>query len=118
MKPSATYEGTRDPGVIKGPIPVTFRRLRAKAAVTFGKGPKGPQEVDLAECGPVRVAEVELRVRRLPQQEPAEPLLAAGADDEVGVGLAGRVQVLGDVLDIEDLGQLLDRGAPAGVLVQ
>src|SRR5690606_41761388 len=54
---------------------------------------RSPQEVDLAELGPVRVTEVELTVRRLPQEETRQPHLTRGADDEVGVGDAGRVQV-------------------------
>ena len=57
-------------------------------------------------------------MRALPEQEAGQPLLARGADHQVGVGLALGVEVLGDVLDVEDLGQLLDRGAAGGVLVQ
>src|SRR5690349_274558 len=59
------------------------------------------QEVDLAEVGPQRVAEVELRVRTLPKQEPTESLLAGGADDQVRVRLASGVEVLRNVLDVE-----------------
>ena len=77
-----------------------------------------PQEVDVPEVRPVGLAEVELRVRALPEQEAGQPLLAAGADDQVRVGLALGVEVLGDVLDVEHLGQLLDRGAAAGVLLE
>ena len=55
---------------------------------------------------------------RLPQQEPAEALLAAGPDHQVRVGLACRVKVLGDVLDVDVLSELLDRGALARVLDQ
>ena len=35
-----------------------------------------------------------------------------------GSGWPGGVQVLGDVLDVEDLGQFLDRGAAGGVVLQ
>ena len=38
------------------------------------------------EVGPQRLGEVELGVRELPQQEVADALLAAGADEEVGLG--------------------------------
>src|SRR5438105_2501992 len=38
------------------------------------------------EIGPELLAEIQLRIRRLPQQEIGDALLAAGADDEVGVG--------------------------------
>ena len=36
---------------------------------------QGPEEVDVAEVGPVGLAEVELRRRALPEEEAAEPLL-------------------------------------------
>ena len=54
----------------------------------------------------------------LPEQEPGQPLLPGGADDQVRIGLAGGVEVLGDVLDVEQFGQFLDRGAPGRVLLQ
>jgi hypothetical protein len=50
--------------------------LATEPPLPGGVGAQRPQEVDLAEGGPVSVAEVELRVRALPQQESAEPLLA------------------------------------------
>ena len=65
-----------------------YLRSRAEPAVPRRVGPQRPQEVDLAEVRPVGVAEVELRVGALPEQEAAQPLLAGGADDQIGVGLA------------------------------
>ena len=62
----------------------------AVAALPGAEVAQRPQEVDLAEVRPERVAEVELRVDRLPQQEARQPLLARGADDQIGVGLARR----------------------------
>src|SRR3984885_11899823 len=59
---------------------------------------QGAEEVDLAERGPVRFAEIQLGVGALPEQEVGEALLSAGADHEVGVGTANRVQVSGDVV--------------------
>jgi len=60
-------------------------------ALPGGVAAKRPQEVDLAERRPVGVAEVQLGVHGLPEQEVGHALLTAGADDEVGVGLpAGR----------------------------
>jgi len=78
------------------------RRSAAEASTAHRVGPQGAQEVGPPEVGPVRLAEVELAVGALPQQEPREPLFAAGADDEVGVGLPAGVEVLGDVIDVED----------------
>ena len=48
----------------------------AEAAVAGGVGAEGAEEVDLAEGRPVGVAEVELRVNGLPQQESADALFA------------------------------------------
>src|ERR1700729_1064204 len=72
--------------------------LGSASALPGGVAAKCPQEVDLAERGPVGVAEVELGVHGLPEQEVGYALLAAGPDDQVGVGLPGRVQVPGDVV--------------------
>src|SRR5689334_4540033 len=83
---------------------VSPTRSAAVTPVAGGVGAQGAEEVDLAEGGPVGVTEVELGVGALPEQESAEALLARGADDQVRVGLAGRVEVLGDVLDVEHLG--------------
>ena len=90
--------------------------LGAEAAVPVAVRAQGPQEVDVAELRPVGVAEVELAVRALPEQEAGQPLLARGADQQVGVGLALGVEVLGDVLDVEEGGDLFEAGALGGVL--
>ena len=57
-------------------------------------------------------------MRALPEEEAAEPLLAGRADDEVGVGLPRGVEVLGDVLDVERLGELVEARAGLGVQAQ
>ena len=41
-----------------------------------------------------------------------------GPDHQVGIGLTRSVQMVGDVLHIEDLGELLDAGALGGVVVE
>src|SRR5699024_916472 len=64
---------------------------------------------------PERLAEVELAVRALPHQKTAQALFAGGADDQVRVGLALGVQMLGDLLHGDRLAQFLQR--PAGVHV-
>src|SRR5699024_7281605 len=58
----------------------------------------GAEEVRAAEVRPIGFAEVELGIGALPHQEPRQPLLSGGADDEVGVGLALGVEVLADLL--------------------
>ena len=96
----------------------TTRGSGPEAALALGVRTDGPQEVDAAEVGPERLAEVELRVGALPEQEAAEPLLARGADHEVGVGLALGVEVIGDVLDVDHVGELIERRAAGGVLLE
>src|SRR5689334_24700944 len=92
------------------------RASAAEAALALGVRTDRAQEVDAPEVRPQRLAEVELRVGRLPQQEATEALLARRADHQVGVGLALGVEVLGDVLDVDDVGELLERGALGGVV--
>src|SRR5690606_27577872 len=46
--------------------------LHPESALPVGVGAQGPQEVDLTEAGPVDVAEVELGVGALPEQEVRE----------------------------------------------
>ena len=62
--------------------------LAAEAAVAVGVVAQRPQEVDLAEVRPVGLAEVELAVRALPEQEAGQPLLAATCGSP-GRGRAG-----------------------------
>src|SRR3569833_323735 len=90
----------------------------AVAAMSRGVGADRPQEVDLAEVRPDGLAEVELRVGALPEHEAGEALLSRRADDEIRVGLAAGVEMLGNVLNVEDLGEFLDAGAPARLFVQ
>src|SRR4029079_1033738 len=57
----------------------------------------------LAEIRPQRVGDDDLGVRQLPEEEVADALLAAGADEEIGIwhalgGQALRDGVLGDLL--------------------
>ena len=66
--PRARLRRTTRAGGGAGPADVVG--LGPEAAVPLGVGPKGPQEVDVPEVGPVGLAEVELAVRTLPQQEP------------------------------------------------
>src|SRR5918992_676793 len=55
------------------------------------------------EVGPQPVAEVELRIGRLPDQEVADPLVASGPDEQVRLGQAARVQPLGDGVLVDGL---------------
>src|SRR5579862_4449363 len=56
----------------------------------------GTQEVHLAEGGPEHVGEIEFAVGALPQQEPRKADLAAGPDDELGIGEIWRIEIAAD----------------------
>src|SRR5207344_3054509 len=125
---AATHRPSRSDGTWGAAVPevpvrrftvaLTRRWSGAEPPVTRRVRAQGAQEVDPPEGGPVGVAEVELRVCALPQEEPAEPLLPRGPDHQVGIGLARGVQMVGDVLQVEELGKLLDAGALGGVVVE
>src|SRR5919197_109187 len=93
-------------------------RLLAEAALPLGVGAQRPQEVDLAEVRPVGVGEVVLRVGRLPQQEAGQADLPRGADDQVGVGHPGGVQVPGDLVGGQAAGRVRQLEALLGVLAE
>src|ERR1022692_5193216 len=48
------------------------------------------------EIGPIGRHEHQFAVSRLPEQEIRQPLLAAGADDEIGIGDIRRVKICAD----------------------
>src|SRR5438067_5532255 len=84
-----------------GSTPGLWRKLFAEsteAAAALLVVADGFVEVFSAEVGPEDWGEPELAVRRLPQEEVAQALLAAGSDDEVGVGHVGVGQALRDGL--------------------
>src|SRR6185437_3127976 len=93
-----------------------------EAALPAAVGGDGFVERLGAEVGPQRVGEVELGVGELPEEEVGDALLAAGADEEVGLrrvahGEEAPEALLGDrrdrVLDAAALGRLQDVPAPA-----
>src|SRR3546814_3958129 len=70
-------------------------------------------EVALVEVGPQLVDEDELAVGRLPEQEVAEPLLARGADHQIGIGNPGGQEAGSEALLVDVVGRDLagdDRG--------
>ena len=76
----------------------------------------GLEELLPAEVGPQHVGEHELRIGQLPQQEVRDAVLARRADDEVGIGLVGVVQVRpdGPLVDLAG-GHALGHQGPHGV---
>src|SRR6266508_4125463 len=87
---------------------------RSAGRAAGGVGAEGAEEVDLAERGPVGVAEIELGVGALPEQEVRHPLFAAGPDDQIWVGLPGGVEVVADVGGSELGGQAVEIVAGRG----
>src|SRR3954469_6488643 len=72
---------TRPPPSLTRPSrPPTAGSSAPVATFALGVRADRPEEVDPAEVGPVGLAEVELALGRLPQQEAAQPLLAGGTD--------------------------------------
>ena len=81
-----------------------------EASLALLVGADGPQEVDLAELGPVHVCEVEFAIGALPQQEPREADLSACSNDQVRIGKASGIKVSADGLRrdlIDDMFKLL-----------
>src|SRR5450830_1703277 len=125
--PSVTPDATRhvrhgrpDTHRVTQSSPAFTRRTRSAPEASLARSVRAhdPQEVDPPEVRPVRLPEVELGVRALPQQEAAEPLLARRPDHEVRVRLTLRVEVIGDVLDVELLDHVVEARAGLGVLAQ
>src|SRR3990172_3622791 len=63
------------------------------------------EEVIASEVGPQDIREVELGVRRLPEQEIGKPLLTAGPDDQVGIREIRRVQLGGERRVVNGVGR-------------
>ena len=90
----------------------------AEATVARAVRTQCTKEVHPAESRPVGLAEIEFRVHALPQHETGQSLLARGADEQVGVGLTARVEMPGDVFDVQPLSQLLDLGSLGRLFVE
>ena len=73
-------------------------------------------ELALAEVRPQRVAEIQLGVGEIPQQEIADALLAAGADQQVGIRQPGQRQVRAERGLVDVVGAQLAGDAALGEL--
>src|SRR5919204_6488413 len=74
------------------------RSSRPVTVFALGICVERPLELLAVEVRPQLLGEVELRVRRLPEQEIRESELAPGANDELGILKIGRIQVLPEAL--------------------
>ncbi len=68
----------------------------AKAAVPQAELIEGPGKYLVGEIGPEFIDENKFRIGALPQQEIRNALFAAGADEQVGIGNAGGVEIQGN----------------------
>ena len=95
-------------------MPALIRRVAsigpscAVPALALGELLERGFQIGLGEVGPQGLAEDELGVGALPEQEVAGALLAAGPDDQVGVRLAGGVELVAEALLVDVVG-----GTPA-----
>ena len=64
------------------------------------------------------LGEPHFRVGALPQQKPAQPLFARGADHQIGIRLAGGVEVLRDGFDGDGVDELLCGGTVGKFLAE
>src|SRR5437773_3882302 len=91
----------------------------AEAPRTAAEVGHGGRQVLAVEVGPRARREVELGIRALPQQEVAQPLLAARAHDEVdvrrAVGAARLAQTAREGRPLRLTGRQMRRGADDGV---
>ena len=90
-------------------VNVSFRpSLLAESALSSREVAESAKKIDLAKIRPEGLHEVELAVRRLPQHEVTDALFTRGANDEVGVRLPARVEVLADELRGEQFGKSIE----------
>ena len=68
----------------------------AEASFPVAEIPNRVFQILRAKFGPEHRAEIQLGIRRLPNQEIAESILAGGSDDEVGIREMGGVEIAGD----------------------
>src|SRR5512137_389471 len=67
---------------------------QAEASLPAGVETQCRVERGIVEVGPERVAEIELRIRQVPEQEIADALLATGADEQIRFGRACQLHLL------------------------
>ena len=78
-----------------------FRGQTAEPAFPPGVFGDRPFQRGLVEIRPVDRHEHQFAVGRLPHQEIRQPLLAAGADDQIGIGNIGRVEISAERIGID-----------------
>ena len=78
-----------------------FRGQTAEAALAPGVFGDRAFERGLVEIGPMDRHEHEFAIGGLPHQEIRQPLLAAGADDQIGIGNIGRIEISAERVGVD-----------------
>ena len=81
-----------------------FRGQTAEPALSPGIFGDRAFERGLVEIRPMDRHEHQFAVGRLPHQEVRQPLLAAGADDQIGIGNIGRVEISAERVGVDRRG--------------
>src|SRR5689334_1926951 len=84
--------------------PNLFART-TKAAFAARKDLERADQVVRGEVGPKDIGEIQLGVRRFDEQEVAQALLAARANEQIDVGEIARSEVLSQGADLDVLGE-------------
>ena len=84
------------PARARRPVPVEAVGQPAELALAAREGTATLEQVVAAKVGPERRRDPELGVRDLPEQEIADPHLARGADQEVGIAHPVGVEIRGE----------------------
>src|SRR3974390_128616 len=72
-------------------------RNPAESALALGEELECGVQMRRRELRPQRIGKIQFRIGKIPQQEIADPAFAAGADQEIGIGNAGRGETAADL---------------------
>src|SRR6185437_15841721 len=86
-------------GLASGPGQLTGRE--AEASLPAGEKLERGRELRLVEVGPEPITEIELRVGDVPEEEVADPPLAAGADQQVRIRQPAELERGGEALLVD-----------------
>ena len=92
--------------------------LRAEAPLPLLIIADRPEKIDLAKGGPVGVAEIELTIGALPEEEAGEAEFATRPDDEIRIGKIIHIEILADLFGRDLFCSLLEGAPPSGPISQ
>jgi len=92
--------------------------LGAEAALALLIAADGSEEIDLAERRPARVAEIELAIGTLPEEEAGEANLPTCPNDEIRIGEIIHIEIFADLFGCDFLRHLLGGRPPPSPISQ